>query len=351
MEYKKFSKKAAVELVDPPSWVASIGPCLIAGALAVCSALMFALGGGGSLDVDFAGLGFPQGDAVLLPASNPEALTSLAVVLDWRSAVCWVLMLLCAVLMQSAVNTFNEYQDFKSGLDTKETIVNPTDASIVYNQINPRDALVFGIVLMGGALVMGMAVVLLSSWWLLLLGLIAAAAVIFYSAGPKPVSYLPLGEVVSGVVMGGIITCATFYAMTLSFSPIVLLVAAIPTIAIAQIMLTNNTCDIGRDTQVGRKTLPILIGFKAARLMNFILCLLSFIILLAVLYLTGLFFGIIAVIVGFALCFARMDFLLKGDYSLEKRSMMMIMVVSYVVWLSLTTVVALLLGGALNVIF
>jgi len=252
--------------------------------------------------------------------------------------------------MQSATNTLNDYQDFKSGLDTKETVVDKTDASIVYNQINPRDALVFGLVLLGAAAVVGVVVLLLSSWWLLLPGLIAAAAVILYSAGPKPVSFLPLGELVSGVVMGGIITCATFYAMTLSFAPIVLAVALIPTVAVAQIMLTNNTCDIERDRTAGRRTLPMLIGFKVARIINIILCLLTFILLLAVLYLTGLYFGIIAVIAGFALCFTRIDYLLKASYDLKNRSMTMTMVASYVVWLTLTTVVALILGGILSTV-
>ena len=337
-------------MANPPSWVASIGPCLIAGALAVSCALMYALGADGSLGVDFSGLGFADETFAGLPASDPGMLTSLAVVLDIRSAICWILMLLVSVLMQSATNTFNDYQDFKSGLDTTETVVDTTDASIIYNQINPRDALVFGLVLLGAAAVLGVVVVLLTSWLILVLGLIAAAAVLLYSLGPKPISSLPLGELVSGVVMGGIITCATFYAVAGSLAPIVLVVAAIPTIAIAQIMFTNNTCDISRDKKVGRKTLPGLIGLKVARPINVVLCLLTFVLLLVVLYLPGLYFGIIAVIAGFALCFSKIDYLLKAPYDLGSRPMTMTMVISYTVWLTITAVVSLLLGGILSVV-
>ena len=347
LNYKPFSPKAAIELANPPTWVASVGPCLIAGALAVCAAVMYAFTGNSPFGFGMPDLGFSEGGIANLPASDPDILISLAVVLDVRSAVCWVLMLLCAVLMQSATNTLNDYQDFKSGLDTKETVLDKTDASIVYNEINPRDALVFARILLAVAGVLGLVVVLLSSWWLLLLGLVAALAVMLYSAGPKPLSGLPLGELVSGGVMGGIITCATFYAMTLTFSPLVLLVALIPIIAIAQIMLTNNTCDIERDREAGRKTLPSLMGFKASRLVNAILCLCTFFLLLIVLYLLGLYFGIIIVIVGFALCFTRIDYLLKGEYSPEQRTTTMIMVASYALYLSLTTAVALVAGGAL----
>jgi len=69
--------------------------------------------------------------------------------------------------------------------------------------------------------------------------------------------------------------------------------------------------------------------------------------LLIVLYLLGLYFGIIVVIVGFALCFTRIDYLLKGEYSPEQRTTTMIMVASYALYLSLTTAVALVAGGAL----
>jgi len=318
LSYKKFTFKAAIQLASPHTWVASVGPCFIAGALAVCAALGYVFDGSSLLDL--------------------------------RSVVCWVLMLFCAVLMQSATNTLNDYQDFKSGLDTAETILDETDASIVYNQINPRSALAWGIVLLGGAAVAGVAVALLSSWWLLVLGFVAAAAVVLYSAGPKPLSSLPLGELVSGGVMGGIITPVTFYAVTLSFAPLVLLVALIPTVAIAQIMLTNNTCDIERDRLAKRRTLPGILGFEASRRLNFVCCLLTFALLLLVLYLLGLYFGMIVVVAGFALCFPKINYLRRGAYDLNTRSKTMLAVVSYTTWLCLTTVFALLLGGVLDAV-
>ncbi|MDR2035649.1 MAG: prenyltransferase [Coriobacteriales bacterium] len=349
MDYKPFTPKAALELAAPHTWVASIGPVLIAGALAVCSAVVYAF----SFDNTASWFGeqvIPDSPSLLQAFTLPDALTSLAVTLDWRSIVCWVLMLLVAVLMQSATNTLNDYQDFKSGLDTAETVVDKTDASLVYNQINPRDAVRFAISLLAAAAVLGMLVVLLSSWWLLPVGLVSAGVVILYSAGPKPISSLPLGEVISGVVMGGIITCATFFAMTGAISSFVIIVALIPTVAIAQIMLTNNTCDIERDRRSGRITLPSLLGANLSRILNAIFCLLTFVALLIVVYLPGLYAGIVAVIGGFAICFTRIDTLLKGPYDLKNRSTMMNTVVSYAAWLFIATVIGLVLGGVVSVI-
>ncbi len=222
--YKRFSLKAALELASPPTWAAAIVSVLVGGVSAV-------------------------------------ALTShVPVVWDVRTIAVWVLMLITAILMQSAVNTLNDYKDFLAGTDTEETILDEHDASIVYNNINPRSALYFSIFLLACAAVTGGIVVYLSSWVLLVIGVSAALIVVLYSVGPAPISHLPIAELVSGITMGEFITLSTYVAMTLTFTPYVLLMAVPPIITIALIMQTNNTCDIDRDIEAGRRTLPIILG-------------------------------------------------------------------------------------------
>jgi 1,4-dihydroxy-2-naphthoate octaprenyltransferase len=184
----------------------------------------------------------------------------LAPLFSIRAICAWLLVLITAVLLQSAVNTLNDYTDFLSGTDSAETIFDETDAAIVYNHINPRAALRFALGLMLCAAISGSAAVLLSGWILVVFGVLAAATVILYSAGPKPISFLPLGEVTSGLTMGLFITCAAYYAITLSFSLWVVVASVPPIITIALIMQTNNTCDIERDRLAGRRTGPILLG-------------------------------------------------------------------------------------------
>jgi len=181
---------------------------------------------------------------------------------DTRTICVWALMLIVAVLMQSAVNTINDYEDFKTGLDTAETVLDQGDASIIYNEINPRSARNFAIALMAASAALGLVVVLLSGWSLLLVGVAAAAVVVLYSVGPRPISSLPLGELFSGLFLGALVICSTFYAMTLTFTPAVITVAVPSVITIALIMQTNNTCDIGRDSAANRRTLPVLLGQK-----------------------------------------------------------------------------------------
>jgi 1,4-dihydroxy-2-naphthoate octaprenyltransferase len=262
--YKRFTLKAAVELASPPSLVAAVMPVLVGGVAAPALARLGPFFFEAREPVFYSDAWQYSSLELGAQASVSRLGDAFDFIFDARVLVVWLLMLVTAVLMQAAVNTLNDYQDFLSGTDTAETILDTHDASIVYNQINPRAALRFGIVLLVCAAISGIGVVLLSSWVLLLVGIGAAAVLVLYSAGPKPISFLPLGELVSGLVMGVGITCATYYALTLHFTPLILLVAVPPFVTVALIMLTNNTCDIERDVEVGRRTLPVLIGRASA---------------------------------------------------------------------------------------
>ena len=61
------------------------------------------------------------------------------------SAVMACALLVICVLMQSAVNTFNDYYDYVKGADSADDDVDPTDAVLVYNDVDPRAALALAI--------------------------------------------------------------------------------------------------------------------------------------------------------------------------------------------------------------
>ena len=175
-----------------------------------------------------------------------------------------VSLLAIVILMQASVNTFNDYYDYVKGSDSKEDNVDPSDAVLVYNDINPRDALFLAIGFLVVAFCLGIYAVVKAGFTPLVIAIIGAVFVVLYSAGKSPISYLPIGELVSGVVMGGLIPLAVYQVITgiLDFT---MLLWAIPTIiGVGLIMFTNNTCDIERDIPSGRKTLPVLLGRKNA---------------------------------------------------------------------------------------
>lgn len=175
-----------------------------------------------------------------------------------------ILLAIC-VLMQSAVNVFNDYFDFKKGTDTSENSSEDAfDAVLVYNNLNPRSVCLLGVGFLLVAAVLGFYLVFLTGWILLVLGIIGALIVVLYSGGKTPISYLPIGEFVSGFVMGGIIPLACCYALSGVFDPFVLVVAVPTMIGIGMILFTNNTCDIEKDIPAQRKTLSVLLGRNRA---------------------------------------------------------------------------------------
>ena len=216
------SPRLALQLAAPHTWPAAIMPVLVAAACALANT--------GSLDVGMA----------------------------------WLLLLIC-ILMQASVNTFNDYFDFIKGTDTAEDNVEASDSVLVYNDVNPRSALGLAIGFLAVAFLLGLYVVWKTGPVPLVIALIGAVIVVMYSGGKTPLSYLPVGEFVSGIVMGGLIPLACYYVVTGHLEPLMALWALPTVIGVGLIMMTNNTCDIEKDIPAGRRTLPVRLGRARAR--------------------------------------------------------------------------------------
>ena len=174
-------------------------------------------------------------------------------------------LLAIVILMQSAVNTFNDYYDYVKGTDSEDAYVDEDDAVLVYNNVNPKSALRLAIGYLAAAFILGIYAIVRAGYVPLAIALVGALFVVLYSAGKSPISYLPLGEAVSGIVMGGLIPLAVFQVITGILDFRMLLIAVPTIIGVGLIMLTNNTCDIERDIPAGRRTLPVVLGRDRSR--------------------------------------------------------------------------------------
>lgn len=221
-EYARLTPTMAMQLAAPHTWPAAILPVLFATSLA----------------------GIWHGDV------------SITLVL--------ALLAIC-ILMQASVNTLNDYYDFVKGADSIENQLDPTDAVLVYNNVNPKSALKLAIGFLVFAFALGVYVIAVAGWIPLALGLVGAGIIVLYSAGKSPLSYLPVGEFVSGITMGGLIPLACYQALTGTLSWIVFLLSVPLICGIGLIMFTNNTCDIEKDIEAERKTLSVLLGRDRAR--------------------------------------------------------------------------------------
>ncbi|HHV50947.1 MAG TPA: UbiA family prenyltransferase [Clostridiales bacterium] len=151
-------------------------------------------------------------------------------------------------------------------------------------QFERRIAFIIIIVLFLAAAALGLYLAYITDVIVLLLGGLCFLCGVFYSFGPVSISRLPLGEVFSGFFYGFVIPFillyinmppSTYISYSFSFKTIafsfdvfqvltVILLSVAPFCTTANIMLANNTCDLERDIEVKRYTLPYFIGRKRA---------------------------------------------------------------------------------------
>ncbi len=171
-------------------------------------------------------------------------------------------MLLASILIQAATNMFNEYFDFKRGLDTAESV--GIGGAIVRCGVKPKTVLHLGFFFFGIALLLGIYICLFSSWWIAIVGIISMLAGYLYTGGPVPVAYTPFGEVMSGFFMGVVIIGISFYIQTGTITTAAIFHSIPIAITIGAILLANNIRDLDGDKKNGRKTFAILVGRKKA---------------------------------------------------------------------------------------
>ena len=167
-------------------------------------------------------------------------------------------ILICVLSAQIAANIWDEYFDFKSGLDLTQAAGN--SGSIVRDGISPAIIKRWGYMTTILPLILGIALAKAVTWWYIPVGTLCILTSILYSGGPKPISRTPFGELASGLAMGFAIVGITLFAWTHTLHWTYLIPAVPSTILIGAIMMTNNLRDFTNDANHGRRTLVILLG-------------------------------------------------------------------------------------------
>ncbi|MCC8025300.1 MAG: prenyltransferase [Clostridium sp.] len=206
--------------------------------------------------------------AVLLSAFAP-ALLGLLLAVEEAGRVSLplsLLLLLIPALMNASVDVLNDYYDYIRGNDTPDNIVSESDGPLAYHQVkDPRPALFIGWGLLLAAAVGGIYVIWRTGPLPAVIGAAGGVILLTYSWGKLPTSFLPVGEPLAGFTLGGLVPLGVYAALTGHASWLVLYKSVPMMLIVAQFMLVNNTCDMERDGKAGRRTLPMVIGYKASR--------------------------------------------------------------------------------------
>ena len=210
------------------------------------------------------------------------------------NAVNMVLFFFGMVCFDMATTVMNNLMDYvKANNETyrqEENIIGTSSLTV------KQAAMIFGS-LVGVATIIGIILVMRTNVILLFVGMLCFVIGIFYTFGPIPISRMPLGEVLSGVTMGfGIFWIVIFLNspetsfawMGLEEGMLVVRLAlldhfkvallSLPLVCtIANIMLSNNLCDLETDITNHRYTLVYYIGKVTALKLYQGLYLISFI--------------------------------------------------------------------------
>ena len=169
-------------------------------------------------------------------------------------------MLLASLLIQAATNMFNEYYDYKRGLDTSESV--GIGGAIVRHGVNADTVLRLGLLFFTIAVLLGIYISASTNWWIAFAGAVSMAVGYLYTGGPYPIAYTPFGELFAGVFMGLVIILISFFIQTSTITTESVLLSVPISILCGAILTANNIRDLEGDKKNGRKTLAILLGHR-----------------------------------------------------------------------------------------
>lgn len=191
-----------------------------------------------------------------------------------------LLILAGALCAHVSVNTFNEYFDFKSGLDltTQRTSFSGGSGALLTNPEAAPAVLVIAIVSLIATAAIGSIFLWQHGTGILPIGIIGLLLIVTYTQWINKSPLLCL--VAPGTGFGFLIVPGTDFVLSGSYDFQVLAVAVIPFLLANNLLLLNQYPDIDADRGVGRNHFPIAYGVKASNLIYGIFILLMVIIII-----------------------------------------------------------------------
>jgi len=164
---------------------------------------------------------------------------------------------LCAHI---SVNAFNEYFDWKSGVDSR-TVRTPFSGGSGTLQAHPEaapQALATAIVTAAIVAAIGVYFFFVWGWAILPLGLLGLLVIVAYTPW---FTYNPWLCLISpGLGFGTLIVLGTHFVLTGEYSWTAFVASLVPFFLVSNLLLLNQFPDVDADKTIGRRHYPILIG-------------------------------------------------------------------------------------------
>jgi 1,4-dihydroxy-2-naphthoate octaprenyltransferase len=200
-------------------------------------------------------------------------LTPACVLLGLGTAVCtsgqvsilyFVLALIGAISAHISVNAFNEYFDFKSGLDyrTARTPFSGGSGTLPENPDMARSALNTALITFAVTGLIGLFFLYVRGLSLLPLGVVGLLVVFTYT--PWLARNPLLSLIAPGLGFGPLMVMGTHFVLTGEYSWTAFIASLVPFFLVSDLLLLNQFPDVEADRSTGRKHFPIVVGRQSS---------------------------------------------------------------------------------------
>jgi 1,4-dihydroxy-2-naphthoate octaprenyltransferase len=218
----------------------------------------------------------------------------------------FLLALIGAISAHISVNAFNEFFDFRSGLDaqTQRTPFSGGSGTLPADAGMAGPTLIMAWAMLGITALSGLYFVWLRGPAILPLGLIGLALLYAYTPWLTRSPFLCL--IAPGLGFGPLMVMSVHFALTGAYSWTAFVASLVPFFLVSDLLLLNQFPDVEADRGIGRRHIPILFGRQIASLVYNLFLLLAYLtIILSVLFrllpmvsLLGLLTAVIAIPAG-----------------------------------------------------
>ncbi len=164
------------------------------------------------------------------------------------------------LFLQIGTNYFNEYFDYRYGLDHAGSLGAMT--VIFRNEMTANQVLSGGIISFSIATLLGIVLICLLGPVIILFGLAGMLIAYFYSAKPFKFASRGLGDILVYIAMGFLMTWGSYYVQIPHWSWSAFAASVPVGFLVTAILNMNNVRDYQDDLAVNKKTLPVRFGLK-----------------------------------------------------------------------------------------
>lgn len=163
-----------------------------------------------------------------------------------------------ALLLQIGTNISNDYFDWKNGAD-RPGRVGPTRVT-QSGLVKPSTVLAVSLIVFALAGLLSTYLIYRGGWMIAVLAVVSIASGLFYTAGPKPLGYLGLGDLFVLIFFGPVAVAGCYYVQSFEMHFAVILAGVSAGLLSTAILCVNNYRDRREDAETGKKTLAVRFG-------------------------------------------------------------------------------------------